>query len=608
MKKIISKFLVLMLLCIFCCSISAEEEKEDMTVWSFKILEQHCDQESQIKVVKYFNNQTGKVGFCMEPNVNYNRFDYDYYKQVYDNEDVCKIVRAYEYFNDDEHYICAQLMIWDTIFHKRYSFSGKTAADFDEEGIKEVIASFSSEIETQELNYDGIKGKINHLDINDLNSFEISCEGIEIISKDENGLDYTINEGSDTHIIELKSKVRSINGSYLYCSEGSQDLYSYEGNYEQIADRRINIRPVTDEITIKLKKTDTEGRPISGAEFILYDLNSYGPNETLYMMQINKRINLFQMIIDDYPNYDPDKISISVSERYSEYLDGLYMKTDETGYFPFEIRYNDVSLRKGRVYVMDDPDLTLGEYRKIKVKMHSQLSTGSDLINMIENVAKDHMYLLCESEPQKGYEYSGNPCQLIDASERDENDLNTFINSKREYTFRLVKNDPDHTINLNGARFRMIYQEDGEEKEMEFVTGAFNVRRKNGRKYIYITPENSKNTERYEMESDFFIKRDLKPGRYYYYQSDDAECNNDKIYRHYVDVIEGGFILEDLPYDSVVSLEEIEAPEGYHIDEAEFDVRPDISYSELIFRCSRVNSFEIIPANRRKIPKTCIGD
>ena len=96
-------------------------------------------------------------------------------------------------------------------------------------------------------------------------------------------------------------------------------------------------------------------------------------------------------------------------------------------------------------------------------------------------------------------------------------------------------------------------------------------------------------------------------GKYYYYQSDNDAIDENLLNDRYIKVIEGGYEINDLPYNSMLRLEELEAPKGYYIEEAVFYLNADIPYSEITFKNDRVNSFEILPARKMRIPKTCIG-
>ena len=145
MKKFIKYLFLFLILCSTFTYVSAEEAKEDMSKWRMKILLQHCDQHDEIKIVRFYNTETDSYGFCLEPEVDYNPYEYEYIKQAYKNEDLFNIYKAFvQLGKTEDYYIAAQLMIWELMTGKQYTFDSKGAADFGEETIKETIASFGS--------------------------------------------------------------------------------------------------------------------------------------------------------------------------------------------------------------------------------------------------------------------------------------------------------------------------------------------------------------------------------------------------------------------------------------------------------------------------------
>ncbi len=610
MKKIILKLLIVLFVCTTFTGISAETEYEDMSVWSLKILLQNCDQKPEIKVVRYLNSSTGRVGFCVEPEVNYNRFDYVYTKDSHAEDEVFKIVRAYEEFNDDEHFIAAQLMIWQTVSGNIYTFEGKGADDYGKADLEQLIQSYNDE---QNINYQEIDAedqKTNTFNIENLNDYTIESEDVSIISKSDNSFDFTVNDpDKEENHIYLRSRIRRGNGAFLYHSDGSQDLYSYEGDYAHKNDIDIKLNVIKNEdLAFSFTKTDNSGYPISGAQFCLYDLSPDAANETMYIIQKDKSIDLFKTLAEDYPNYDLSKVEIRLSERYQKYLQGTVINASETGVFPFTVYYNGEVLRQGKVFVFSDQNQTLGEYRKLKVRQVSSAVSSDNDINLISPGKKDHQYYLCETMPANGYDYSDDPCKIIDTTKDDYDKPYNFINNHRNYTLQLIKNDPDHIYKLNGARFEMEYDDGSQLHKIQFVTGALNFIQTKDRKYVIYRYEHFDDVKVAEFKDPYLIIENVPYGRYYYYLSNDQDIDLNKLKNKYIDVSEGAYMIANLPYNASVRIRELKAPNGYHIDSETYTLIPDIGYDQITYTNSRVNTAEIIPENRRKIPKTCIGD
>ena len=610
MKKIVLKILILLLLTSSFVYIAAEDEYEDMKPWQLKILLQNCDQKQEIKVVRYYNNVTDKVGFCIEPEVNYNRFDYVYTKDSYPENEVFNIVRAYNEYNDEEHFISAQLMIWEAVSGNVYTFEGKDASDFGKDDLLTLIEGYKQDDNTINEKIDVKAGQENTYSFEDLSSYTIESDDVTITDKSDTSFAFTINDPDkeDNHIF-LRSRIRRGNGAFLYHSEGSQDLYSYEGDYSNKKDIDLKLDVSKEEyVTLNFSKKDTSGNCIAEAEFTLFDLESDSANETMYILQKDKNVDLFRMLVEDYPNYDLNKVEISLSERFEKYLDGTIIKASETGVFPFTIRYNGNILKEGKVFVFEDPNQTMGEYRKLKVRKITSVLTANDEINHISDVKKGHKYYLCETRPSNGYEYASDPCKIINTADNSYETPVNFINSIRNYTLKLVKNDPDHIYKLNGARFEMEYEDGKELKRIEFVTGALNITQTKDRKYVIYRYEGSDEVNVEEFKNAYFIKENVPYGRYYYYLANEPDIDLNKLKNKYIDVSEGSYTIQNIPYDSAVSIKELKAPNGYIIDPDVYKLVPDISYDEVTYKNSRVNTALIIPENRRKIPKTCIED
>ena len=214
---------------------------------------------------------------------------------------------------------------------------------------------------------------------------------------------------------------------------------------------------------------------------------------------------------------------------------------------------------------------------------------------------------MCESEPAKGYVYDHDVAYLINGTDYKEEVL-SFINRQRDYVLRLYKESEDHKILLDGAKFVLTYEDEGKQKEVLFVTGALNIQRKDNKTYVIYRHEGESKIYTDKFSGNEFIKNNVEAGRWYYYLSDDETIDESKLEHNYVNVIKGAYEIRDIPYSATLHLKELEAPKGYFISEADFDIRADIPYSEIIFNNTRINQFDIIPENRHPLPKTCIGE
>jgi hypothetical protein len=154
----------------------------------------------------------------------------------------------------------------------------------------------------------------------------------------------------------------------------------------------------------------------------------------------------------------------------------------------------------------------------------------------------------------------------------------------------------------------MEYDDGSQLHKIQFVTGALNFIQTKDRKYVIYRYEHSDDVKVAEFKDPYLIIENVPYGRYYYYLSNDQDIDLNKLKNKYVDVSEGAYMIANLPYNASVRIRELKAPNGYHIDSETYTLIPDIGYDQITYTNSRVNTAEIIPENRRKIPKTCIGD
>ena len=601
MKKLLSLITVLSLL-ILPYQLKAEDDPEDMSVFRIAILLQHCDQSDQIKVVRLKNTVTGEDGFCLEPYVNYKPSANIYYKEANNNKKLYDLYSAYEQLGKtDEAFITIQLMIWEELFDEQFTFDGKDASDYLKEEVLEILDQ--DEVEPDIISEEVYVGEQRKAAISDPDKYIITSD-VTVVKTEEDGVTFVVNEYSSDMLKITLEPISSVpEGAFTYASENSQDIYSFEGEYEPLNTKIIKISVKEDDLSITYSKTDLNDNPIEGAQFTLYRIDPEA-DDVIYFLKSGSVVDLYEKLTDNINDYDRNSLSISVSERYSGYIDDGIISNAELGYFPFEIRYNDSLINQGRIYVTDD----IAEYFSIvHVETVKTVESALETFNTVSGLKHNSRYYFCESEPKKGYIYTEKPCRIIDTSNDTYLDELHFYNDRRSYTLRLIKNNPERTITLNGALFRLNYTDGNEEKQFVFRTGALNIFREDNYKYLIYRYENTDDYHVMEFTGEQYIEQGVPYGKYYYYLSNDKEIDPSKIDKE-TSVSEGSFIIENIPYSSLLKLVELEAPKGYFIDEASFELKADIAYSDITFTNSRVNSFDIIPNNQRKIPKTCIGD
>jgi len=603
MKRFLTLLTIIMFL-VLPAKLNGEPIPEDMTVFKIAILLQHCDQSDEIKVVRLRNTLTGKDAFCLQPHVNYKPNVNEYFKIADGTKALYDLYQAYEQLEKTEDaFITVQLMIWEELTGEQLTFDGKDASDYLKDEVLELIAENSKKPDPEIINDEAYIGETRTIQIENLDKYNIITD-IKIIESDEDSLSYEVEDDSkENAVIQLIPKSEIPEGAYIYSSENSQDIYAFEGAYEPLKARNINIRIQSDDLSITYQKLDHDDQPIEGAEFTLYRIDPEG-SQSICFLKNEENVDLYEKLLTDLSGYERGRLSILVSERYAQYLDDGFIRTAELGYFPYILKYDDQIIKEGRIYVTD----TLNEsFKEVKTEKIKTVSSLDQEINSVSGLKANSQYYFCESEPKKGYTYAAEPCHLIDTSDDTYLNLQEFRNERRTYTLHLIKNNPLKNIALDGALFRLNYLDEGKEKEYIFKTGSLNIFREDNCKYLIYRHENSDDCHIVELNADQYIEDDVPYGIYHYYLSNDFNIDPSKFNRT-VKVEQGSFIIENLPYSAVLKLEELEAPKGYFIDEAKFELSPSIAYGEITFTNSRVNSFDIIPNNRRKIPKTCIGD
>ncbi|MBQ0036957.1 MAG: Cys-Gln thioester bond-forming surface protein [Firmicutes bacterium] len=649
MKKILLLFsIVLISGLIFNANVLAQEDGEDMSVWNYSLISDTVDP-FDTRVTKYKNSKTGKFGFCIEPTQDFFRSNKNYEKGNYSNDDemlLYQLINAFDNvikandasYSENDYYIATQLKIWEIVTKQKptiseedyYAYGYKDIEDYIKNNFKEI------DIHIDDID-DAVYGEDNYIYLEgiDTENYHFEADGVELIDNKDHTFTYRI-----TSMLPLEKTVnvvpnidykKYINDSlFLYKSIDSQDVISYESSYPLFLNgTSFKIKHKTG--NIHLEKYDENGNVVyDNIVFHLYDKNNkeilrkdgsywtisngvldingllpvgeyyfieehidkFLPNdEPLYFkIEYNKTTNL--KVVNKYANFDflfrkvdekgndildtifklyeitdngeellfidtstnidlydafelkkYDNPSIILSERYRDSLDDFIFNSDKPGYFTYDVYDEDVLVKQGKAYIVNNDILTDGKYKYINVSLIDTIYSKKD--NLIDNLDTTKKYILCEYTPNNGYDYLDEPCIVIDNDGIHEY---TFVNTKRSYTLRLMKKAAYKQIYLNGAKFLITYKDNkGNIVSKEYITG---------------------------------FKNDGKT------------------------LIEGGFEINGIPYDSEVIVREIEAPSGYYIDPEEYVIKADIPYSELTLENIREDSAIIIPPYRPV--KTCV--
>ena len=154
----------------------------------------------------------------------------------------------------------------------------------------------------------------------------------------------------------------------------------------------------------------------------------------------------------------------------------------------------------------------------------------------------------------------------------------------------------------------MSYDDNGQKRELIYVTGALNIQKDEEGSYVLYRHENEETIHTGKFDGDTYIRKDVRPGKYFYCITDDPNMNSSLLLNNETEVTDGSFRICDIPYFSELEITELEAPKGYFIEEASYKINADLDYSQITFRNYRTNRSEIIPGKLHKIPKTCIGN
>lgn len=609
--KLLSILTIVSCLCVFNPVNAEEDETYDISKWAFIMLTKKSDQDKSVYVSKYYNVEDSKLyAFCIEPKQRFLPATGIYTQMKNDNDFIYKVVKAYDEIGleDDNYYIAAQLLIWEEIDGVTYTFNGEDYSEYKNDILniiypKKIMLVTSNENNDNDETISSYVGEEIKIE-NDYSEYSIEGEGIKIISNDENGLVCVIdNEEPIIKKLDFTPIINDEDKSYKLISETSQDLYFHDGEYKNLNPFSISLMTLSKPkfFTINYSKLDEQNNPIKGAEFSLYQINNETEDQEIIFIKNDEDIDICKALLGDTNN---ENLIINVSERYKEYINGNIIHTKEIGYFPYEIYQDEILIKQGKVYVTNDDVLSNNSYSKSSVSLIFSGYSENLSVNSINDVLTEYSYYLCESEPKRGYTYASEPCVLVNPHEYN-GEVYEFINNSRTYTLRLMKQSPEQIL-LNGARFKITYYLEEELESIEFVTGALFIERENNAKYLIYKHETEDVINIYEFNNSHFELDNAKEGKYYYYQSDSTIVNDSLLYENEINVIKGGFNINNLPYSSSLTVEELQAPKGYIITEPVYYISPDIPYSDITFKNYRVNTIDIIP-NKFIIPKTCIN-
>lgn len=607
-KKLLSILIISVCFGSLCVRVDAQE----MTDWTYKMVSTYSDQDERVYISRFENRiNPDLTAFCLESTVQYNSGS-TYEKVLNDDDYIFKLVRAYnthfkQIEDKNEYYIATQILIWEETSETSYTFKNNDYFNYKEEIVNYINSM--SETETQLIDGDtdthecylGEEYTINE----DYSEYNVHGDGVEIIENSADALTFVVNELEPINKqIILEPVYDPKDYSYSYISNDSQNLYIFEGTYTLPETVYMNILTLTreDEYTsINYSKKDLKGKPIVDTEFGLYEINADEGDEELIFIQKSTPIDLYELLrvnVDQYAN-----LALEVSQRYQKYLNEATINADEIGYFDCKVYADKALIKEKKVYVSDDMDQTDGSYLRIAVKAVFKGFSGDLQVNQINNIKKNKRYYLCETEPARGYEYTHNACKLVDTGNYSGETIE-FNNANRRYTLQLLKHDRDDIL-LNGAKFKISYLENDKEVSSIYTTGSLNIKRINDNKYLIYKHQNDKKCQIVEFDGDHFCLDKAAEGNYYYYQAN-SDVVDDSLLSNSINVIKGGFMIENLPYDSSLTVEELEAPNGYMIGEATYSVEPNIEYSKIVFTNYRINEFIILPKTKYRVPKTCI--
>lgn len=643
MKKFFISILVTICLISSCFSINAQET-EDMTCWNYSLISETVDP-FDTRVTKYKNKNTGKFGFCIEPNEDFYRSRENYTKESYSNEDnlyISKLINAFEHliltndgkYSENDYYIATQLKIWEIITGNSPTIKGNDAYSYGLEDLEEYIANNYKEIDIHIDDievidcYDTISIQLDNINTE---NYILENDDIELISNNNHMFTFKIKNiyplDKIIKVVPINDYKKVINESLiLYNSEDSQDILSFETEYPQF------LNPTSFNIHIKtgdlhLEKYDEFGNVvydniifhiydqngneihnIDGSNFILRDgvinIKNILPVGKYYLIEqtpdqfIDKKEKIYfnieknkttdLEIINYYKTFD---FSFIKTDENSLYIDGVMFelyKIDDKGKQDLSFIQRGANVDLYNMLNLDDSnELVISE--RYSSFLNGHMFKSDKVGYFTYKVYKDNLvidngkiYIVDDKKLTKD-KYNTIRVSLVDTLAS--NKINTFKNLDVRSKYILCEVEPKKGYDyLNNPCIYISYDDIDISKPLKII----NIERLYNLKLL-----KTNDCKQILLDGATFTVS--------YYDS-----NGNLIESEYTtgETIKGGFIIKDIPYNSTVTIKEIKAPEGYIIDNDEFIIKPDLDYSEITFTNSRVNSAIIIPPY---IPvKTCV--
>lgn len=255
---------------------------------------------------------------------------------------------------------------------------------------------------------------------------------------------------------------------------------------------------------------------------------------------------------------------------------------------------------------IDVNDFEVGEYyyeiNGIKKYFTIPLSSESLTYDGLK-YARD--YMICETKTPNGYDYVSDPCQFISEDRHNYSFSLDFVNDIRVVDIVLYKTNTNRSILLDGAIFEVTkipyklqeHLKNNDEllpqAKEKYITGGLIIENRDDYKYMYLMDTANK-VVRYDGFKELVLD-DLVEGIYKIYFSNDIIDDYKDINWIEKKVIEGGFVIENLMYDFYLDLKEVEAPNGYVLDDDVFKIMPNLEYGRLEMNNYRINQAIIIP-------------
>lgn len=214
-------------------------------------------------------------------------------------------------------------------------------------------------------------------------------------------------------------------------------------------------------------------------------------------------------------------------------------------------------------------------------KLYFEVKTSDTFI--YRGLKRNREYLICESRPNKAYDYISSPCQYLNTNQLDKEIYEIeFINDIRKIELLFKKTNLSKRITLNNSIFEVTLTDGENVKNIKYISGGIIFQANPQDKYLYIKNLEDDEVRELVIDHQEIIIKDLKEGDYLLASSENKlKDSSELIWRPY-SVIKGSFIIKDVPYNTIVKLTEISAPDGYLINHSIIDIAIDLDYEDSI--------------------------